>query len=92
MGPQIASLIEPSADVDCHACCTLKGCDKESQDESAVMQSAPVQLPIARIEATLVLPVVAASEPRAVHIQIESWYANAPPLDSPSRAPPASLN
>lgn len=76
---------------DCHSCCVQQACnDPEKHGKSA---SAPIpHFDVAFIHATITLPAHRSTEPRAVHIQVESGLPNAPPGSSCSRAPPVPLS
>lgn len=74
---------------DCHSCCSLKACD-EHGSKKAVAQSQQLHMVMALTGHEVEVLPCPDFEPRAVHVQIEQGFPNAPPSDAASRAPPSS--
>ena len=75
---------------DCHDCCSIKACDKDTQPLKADFKPAPVFaaiLPPTFVFVSVIAPVFRAELPPAV----ELYLPHGPPTDRPSRAPPVSF-
>jgi len=79
------------AQEDCHSCCVQQACsDPEKHGKST---SVPIpNFDVAFVHTAIPLPTYEFTEPRTVHIQVESGFPNAPPGSSCSRAPPVPLS
>lgn len=80
----------PTDGENCLACCNLQGCD-DTHDEIVKTSTLgmDISLPIGTV---LVLVVPEQPSEERVCTSIQQHFANAPPREHPSRAPPSSLN
>lgn len=77
---------------DCHSCCVQQACSDPEKHGKSSNTAQPPHFDVAFIRADIVQPTCLAVDARAVHVEIESGFPNAPPGCSSSRAPPVSLS